>query len=113
MFVLTRTLCHCNNISANLTCNNFVCPDGQRCLINPSNKQPVCTSCETQCIDTISHPVVGTDGHWYNSYCQMIKFSCDSDVFVSTKRSGRRKNKDFKLGKPKQVKLRVGDNDSN
>lgn len=80
---------HCFPVSANLTCSNFKCPLGQSCLTNPDSGQPVCRTCKTFCLSTDLKQICGTDGRTYSTYCNMLMSSCNTGIYVTTKRSGR------------------------
>jgi len=95
---ITCVLKVCASVTETYTCTSPGCPAGQDCLTNPDNGQPVCTTCNSVCLPSVTRELCGTDGRTYANYCHMTSSACARSVYVTTRRNGACKTSSKKNG---------------
>ncbi|KAG4071442.1 hypothetical protein HA402_011596 [Bradysia odoriphaga] len=92
----------CNDTA---NCNNIKCKDRQICLNDLITHRPRCVSCNFKCSrkrkpqgkrdgkpttsgNDTAMKLCGRNNHTYNSWCQMIKDSCSTGLFIDIEHNG-------------------------
>ncbi|XP_063698089.1 follistatin-A [Culicoides brevitarsis] len=80
----------------NASCDNIKCKDRQVCLTDLKTNKPRCVSCSFKCQrrrrppgETASNSkICGYNNKTYNSWCQMVKDSCNTGLYIDARHSG-------------------------
>uniref|UniRef100_A0A336LNK1 CSON008443 protein n=1 Tax=Culicoides sonorensis TaxID=179676 RepID=A0A336LNK1_CULSO len=80
----------------NASCDNIKCKDRQVCLTDLKTYKPRCVSCGFKCQRRRRPPgeipsntkICGFNNKTYNSWCQMVKDSCNTGFYIDAKHQG-------------------------
>ncbi|GAB6019973.1 hypothetical protein CHUAL_001500 [Chamberlinius hualienensis] len=85
-------LAYFGKCKAQATCENVKCGKRRKCLTNPSDNIPRCSSCrQFDCRTSrikLEGPVCGSDNLTYPTWCHMMQQSCRSGIVIETKHNG-------------------------
>ena len=80
--------------TAGESCKNARCAPEESCVADKKNNIPRCVRCDLNCTATEYHPVCGSDGVTYSSWCQLQQNSCSFGVLINVDKVGPCQNQE-------------------